>query len=344
MVNIFCARPFGSRCRVHRARFGVGLCFLARLALAQEVQWEALWQKGIDIVDQQLDTHGYEVDREALASIPRLDEVTRFLSSIKETLDGGSIEQLAWLQPEVAATIQWLDQWPAAAPYANWLRQQADYFDVAEESVAAVPEAPHRTAPAPRPLALPPAPPPSAPGVARRKAEQSARSIEMWKKRMASRPAPSRAAELAPRVKTIFREQGLPDALAWLAEVESSFDPQARNPIGAAGLFQFMPATARRFGLNPERPDERLDPEKSARAAATYLRFLHHQFGSWPLALAGYNAGEGRVARTLKQRSAQTFDEIAEALPLETRLYVPKIAALIERREGAILAQLPGPR
>ncbi len=314
---------------------------------SQEFQIDALWQQGLDLVDRKLDAFGYEVDREALASIPRLNDVSAFLIGIERVLEEGSIEQLAWLKPEVEASLAWLDQWPAAAPYANWLRQQVDYFLVADEAIEAVPELPHRPPPTPRdppkPLNLPPSPAPAAPP-ARKQAEQRAQSPEVWKKRIAGRPAPARAKELAPTLKSIFRAEGLPEELIWLAEVESSFDPRARSPVGAVGLFQFMPPTAKRFGLNPERPDERLEPEKSARAAAAYLRFLHRQFGSWPLALAGYNAGEGRVGRTLRQRGATTFEEIAEALPMETRMYVPKIAAVIEHREGIALAALPPPR
>ena len=319
---------------------------ITQLALAQELQWDAVIQQGLDAVDRQLGAHGYALDRELLASLPRLDELTRFLGSIDTLLDKGMIEEIAWWRPEAEASLQWLEQFPAATPYANWLRQQLDYFAVAEEAVAPIPEAPHRPIPPsrepPQPLAIPPRPP-SAPPPARKKAEQQAISAEAWKKRIAGRPAPARAAELAPRLKKVFREQGIPEELVWLAEVESSFDPNARNPVGAAGLFQFMPPTAQRFGLNPGRPDERLHPEKSAKAAATYLRFLHGRFGSWPLALAGYNAGEGRVSRLLNQLNAGTFEEISSALPLETRRYVPKIAAVLDLREGVQLARLPAP-
>lgn len=314
---------------------------------SEEFQLDAIWQQGIDLVDRKLDAFGYEVDRDALASIPRLNDLTAFLTGIDQVLEQGSIEQLAWLKPEVEASLAWLEQWPAAAPYANWLRQQVDYFLVAEEAIGIEPELPHRPPPSPRdppkPLTIPPPPAPAAPS-ARKQAEQRAQSPELWKKRIAGRPPPARAKELAPKLKSIFRAEGLPDELVWLAEVESSFDPRARSPVGAVGLFQFMPPTATRFGLNPERPDERLEPEKSARAAAAYLRFLYRQFGSWPLALAGYNAGEGRVGRALRQRRASTFEEIVDALPMETRLYVPKIAAVIENREGVALAALPPPK
>lgn len=306
-----------------------------------------LLQQGIDLVDQKLDAHGYEVDRAALASVPRLDDVVAFLSTLKDVLEGGSIEQLAWLRPEVESSLQWLEQWPAAEPYTSWLREQVDYVVVADEVVASVPEAPHRPKAADRQPVRPLAPPPPAPRVSpavKEKIERASVSSEVWKQRLATRPRPRNAATLVPKLKPIFRDVGIPEQLVWLAEVESSFNPNARSPVGAAGLFQFMPATARRFGLSPERPDERLDPEKSARAAAGYLRILHRQFGSWPLALASYNAGEGRVARLLKSSQANSFEGIANRLPLETRLYVPKMTALLELREGVLLRELPAPR
>jgi len=91
-------------------------------------------------------------------------------------------------------------------------------------------------------------------------------------------------------------------------------------------------------------PDERADPEKSARAAAQYLRYLYGRFRDWPLALAAYNAGEGRVGRTLQAEKAATFAAIAEALPAETRMYVPKVLATIEVRAGVQPDKLAAPR
>jgi membrane-bound lytic murein transglycosylase D len=98
-----------------------------------------------------------------------------------------------------------------------------------------------------------------------------------------------------------------------------------------------MPDTAHNLGLSLFLPDERTDPEKSARAAAHYLRILHDRFGSWPLALAAYNAGEGRVSRLLAERKAADFAGIAAALPAETRMYVPKVCALVAVRTGTVL-------
>ena len=141
------------------------------------------------------------------------------------------------------------------------------------------------------------------------------------------------AVDLMPRLRAAFVVEGVPPELAWLAEAESSLNPAARSPAGAKGLFQFMPDTAKSMGLGTFLPDERTDPEKSARAAARYLRTLHGRFGNWALALAAYNAGEGRVGRTLVAKHATTFTAIADALPAETRMYVP-VCALIATRAG----------
>jgi membrane-bound lytic murein transglycosylase D len=161
---------------------------------------------------------------------------------------------------------------------------------------------------------------------------------------MKGRAVPPRAPALLPRVQRVFAEEGVPAELAWLAEAESTFNPRARSPVGAKGLFQFMPETAKGLGLQTFLPDERTDPEKSARAAARYLRHLHARFGDWPLALAAYNAGEGRVSRTLKRENAKTFAEIAGELPAETRMYVPKVLATIEVRAGVRPGALAIPR
>jgi membrane-bound lytic murein transglycosylase D len=98
-----------------------------------------------------------------------------------------------------------------------------------------------------------------------------------------------------------------------------------------------MPETAHSLGLSTFLPDDRADPEKSARAAAHYLHSLFVRFGSWPLVLAAYNAGEGRVGRLLASRGATDFAGVASALPTETRMYVPKVCALVAIRTGMAL-------
>lgn len=140
-----------------------------------------------------------------------------------------------------------------------------------------------------------------------------------------------RALKYIPMIRSKFQAAGVPPALAYMALVESGFRETPRSGAGARGLFQFMPATARRFGLRVDsRIDERLDPEKSTTAAASYLAALHREFDDWPLAVAAYNCGEGRVRRTLKRTGASTFWELAdrEVLPRETIDYVPRIIAV----------------
>jgi membrane-bound lytic murein transglycosylase D len=149
---------------------------------------------------------------------------------------------------------------------------------------------------------------------------------------------------LMPRLRAAFVAEGVPPELAWIAEAESSLNPSARSPVGAKGLFQFMPETARELGLSTFLPDDRTDPDKSGRAAARYLRTLHGRFGNWALALAAYNVGQGRIARTLAMRKASTFTAIADDLPAETRMYVPKVCALIATRTGMTPYQIPPPR
>ncbi len=153
-------------------------------------------------------------------------------------------------------------------------------------------------------------------------------------KRTQQRTQPAGAKEFVPRLRPVFATSGVPGDLVWLAEVESSFNPSARSPVGARGLFQLMPATAKELGLSTMLPDERTDPEKSAKASANYLRKLHARFGDWPLAIAAYNAGGGRVSRALTKQNAKSFAEIASTLSVETQMYVPKVLATLQVRAG----------
>jgi len=284
---------------------------------------------------------------------PTPAEWQSFWDEVQAGLNSTDLDDLAWLQPAVDAALEWLRMTPQAEPYTDWLQQRADYFDMAGAVTRGipVPRAPPPAAPPPpapgkkqtvlttHPQVKPSAAPPT---VVKRRLE-SIQSRQNWEKKLARRPVPVQARDLVPRLKTVFDAEGVPREVVWIAEVESTMNPQALSPAGAAGLFQFMPATATRFGLQLKPEDERLAPEKSARAAARYLKILHRQFKSWPLAFAAYNAGEGRVSRLLKQSEVKTFEAIEHNLSLETQMYIPKIAAVVKLREGKDILQLPGP-
>jgi membrane-bound lytic murein transglycosylase D len=267
-----------------------------------------------------------------------------FWADVESALHAGSVEDLAWILPEVEAAEEILGRFEETRPLAHWLASRRDYFEMASETVRGQgapqrPKAPPpKTIPGPKAI-VPPKRPAAAPKAAPSKA---IRDVEIWKRKIAGRKPPASAARMIPTIKKVFREEGIPPELAWLAEVESTLDPSARSPAGAVGLFQLMPATAQRFGLRLRPRDERLQPEKNGRAAAQYLRLLKGQFASWPLALAAYNAGEGRVQRAMAKSGGATFDAVAPHLPVETQMYVPKTLATVDLREGVDLrARLP---
>lgn len=150
-------------------------------------------------------------------------------------------------------------------------------------------------------------------------------------------PTQREVARLPRAVPAILRAQGLPASLIAIPAVESGFSPLAVSPKGAAGLWQLMPDTARRFGLvvTPER-DDRFDPFKSTFAAASYLKLLYNEFHNWPLVLAAYNAGENRVERATARADQDDFwlPEVQSGLPGETRKYVRAVLALVSENGG----------
>ena len=126
-----------------------------------------------------------------------------------------------------------------------------------------------------------------------------------------------------------LQKQGVPTELASVPIIESGYVP---NALGrwVVGLWQFTRDTARAYGLTvDQRVDQRRDPERSTRAAASYLRDLYDRFGRWDLALAGYNAGPGRIEQALRRRPGASFFELAELglIPERTREYVPEVLA-----------------
>jgi membrane-bound lytic murein transglycosylase D len=269
------------------------------------------------------------VDDRVAAQVDQLDltSLDPALREIQRRLQGEYVIDLAGLRESATNLVAALEETAETQPYARWLRARLDYFEVAEEFRLTHPRPP--TEPG-----EPPAPMPTPEPTLERKA---------WRKRLADRPWPKEAAPYVTRLKPVFAAQQLPPELVWLAEVESSFDPKARSPVGAAGLFQLMPATAKAHGLSLAPKDQRLDPERNAEAAAKYLKYLYPRFKDWRLTLAAYNAGEGRLQKLLKQYKVSTFDGVAPHLPAETQMYVPKLEAVLLEREGVELTSLRGP-
>ncbi|MDE0517957.1 MAG: lytic transglycosylase domain-containing protein [Bdellovibrionales bacterium] len=135
-----------------------------------------------------------------------------------------------------------------------------------------------------------------------------------------------------PMMKEIFKKQNLPEDLAYLAMIESGFSSGAISSAQAVGYWQFIKATASRFGLREASwLDERKDFEKSTYAASQYLRFLYKQFGDWYLAAAAYNMGEQKLTRLIKKYKTKNFWSLAQKydFPYETGQYVPQLIAAI---------------
>jgi len=142
----------------------------------------------------------------------------------------------------------------------------------------------------------------------------------------------SRSARYLPMVKKQLAEAGLPQDLAYLPLIESGYNLRAYSSAKAVGPWQFMQATGRGYGLTVNSyVDERRDPIKSTQAAVAYLANLYEEFESWHLAVAAYNAGEGRIRKAIKGEESTDFWEIASGnyLHSETREYVPKLIAAI---------------
>jgi membrane-bound lytic murein transglycosylase D len=131
--------------------------------------------------------------------------------------------------------------------------------------------------------------------------------------------------------RRIFREEGVPENMAWLGQVESTWKPTALSWASASGLWQFIPGTGSRFGLQRTAyVDERNSFDEATRASARYLKFLANRYnGNWELAMAAYNSGEGNVDRAIRRSGVMNFWSSYQYLPQETRNYVPNILATI---------------
>jgi membrane-bound lytic murein transglycosylase D len=136
-----------------------------------------------------------------------------------------------------------------------------------------------------------------------------------------------RARRYMPMMRQVFREEELPEELLNLAFIESAVNPWATSRVKAAGIWQFMASTGRLYGMQVSWwIDERRDPEKATRGAAAYLKKLYQMFDSWDLALAAYNAGEGKVQRAIARQGTRNYWKLR--LPKETQYFVPAFMAM----------------
>jgi len=156
-----------------------------------------------------------------------------------------------------------------------------------------------------------------------------------WKNRDKTKLWLERVHHYGPMISQKLAERGMPQDLLWLATIESGLDANAYSKAKAAGLWQFIEETGERYGLEVnEYVDERRDPVAATDAALDYLNKLHGRFGSWYLSAAGYNTGENRVERIVKEKAGGRFGdesvfwEIDRHLPSETRDYVPVMLAM----------------
>ena len=142
-----------------------------------------------------------------------------------------------------------------------------------------------------------------------------------------------RSGKYRPMIVEMLKAEDLPEELSWLPLVESGFRVKALSKARALGLWQFIPSTGYKFGLNRNRYiDERLDPEKSTKAAIRYLKELHNHFGDWSTVLAAYNCGEYRVLKVIRNQKINYLDnfwDLYARLPQETARYVPKFLAIL---------------
>ncbi|TFG93802.1 MAG: lytic transglycosylase, partial [Syntrophobacterales bacterium] len=142
-----------------------------------------------------------------------------------------------------------------------------------------------------------------------------------------------RSGRYRPMILKQLKEAGLPEELSWLPLVESGFKIRALSKARALGLWQIIPSTGYMYGLKRDLwIDERMDPEKSTRAAIAYLKELHGIFGDWLTVLAAYNCGEGRVLKTISRQQMNYLDnfwDLYRQLPPETSDYVPRFLATV---------------
>jgi membrane-bound lytic murein transglycosylase D len=139
-----------------------------------------------------------------------------------------------------------------------------------------------------------------------------------------------RSGQFMQMARKIFREEGVPEDITWLGQIESAWRPTVRSQAAASGLWQFIPGTGQTYGLRQTAwIDERNGFEKATRASARYLKDLYNHFGDWELAMAAYNTGQGNIDRAISRAGSRSFWKIYPYVARETSNYVPNILAAI---------------
>jgi len=314
---------FSGAFQASRLKVGILGLFLAGSLLARADGDQFTLPELVQWAQQNLDTN-------VLNALSEVDErtVQQFFREVQQRFQGDYVVDMAALRQTAQVVLPLLESREETQPYAAWLKARMDYLEVADEIRLTIPPPTSPTNQLPQSV---PNPPPQ-------------KERELWGKKVSVRPWPARAKEYVPALKLIFAAQKIPPELVWVAEVESGFDRRALSPAGAAGLFQLMPDTAKRFGLSLWPRDQRYQAEPSATASARYLKYLYNRFHDWRLTLAAYNVGEGTVQKLLNRHKTASYDAIAEHLPAETQMYVPRVEATLRQREGANLERLSVPQ
>ena len=313
--------------RLAKTLFALPILFFPFFAHAQTNNTHITWS---DVVQGTQNWVNDNLDTNLLNALPEFDEdaVRELFAKIQRRFSVEFVIDLAGFKQAAQFVLPILQSRDELRPYARWLSVQIDYLEVADEiRVLSIPP-PNGDTNAPPPPRTNPTP-------------QLERVI--WINKLADRRRALAATQYVRVLELAFVAQKVPPELIWLAEVESSFDRTARSPVGAAGLFQLMPDTAKRFGLSLWPRDQRYQAEPSATASAQYPRFLYNHFRDWRLALAAYNDGEGSIDKLLERYHTHNYDDIANHLPAETQMFVPRVEATILKREGTSLEKLSFP-
>jgi len=299
----------------------VFVALLTAHAQTDELSIDEAIQLGQQYIDENVDPEVVKV----LNNL-ELGGASDFFSELEAKLNREYVIDLVGLKKTAASILPLLEAHEETQPYAAWLKAQMDYLDAAErlKKLMPPPSAEKKPTVAPKPTPV--------------------LQKKVWVMILNERPVPKEAQPYVTKLKPVFAAEGLPEELVWLAELESGFNPKAKSPSGAAGLYQLMPKTAKSLGLSTFLPDERYNPDKATPAMAKYLKRLYRQFKDWKLTLAAYNAGEGRVDSLMKKYKADSFDTLWPRLPAETQMYIPRFDAILQKREGIALTALAAPK